>query len=214
MTPKKKEAVTNESIEAETNQNYNPGPLEENEHNQMDKPGPVEEKGDDAPPATPTHVAGKPTPKPKIPGLSEEERLKSERKKRKKERKKKKEDKIDSLLISPQSGLMKNDDKTDEFEFGDSKNDADDTEGDSDDEEGFEDSRETLSENEELSEATGLTTPSLKSVFARTLVAASASKPPSSSTPTSSKRSAKSPASEKDNKKARGRSKSLLPKKK
>ena len=94
--------------------------------------------------------------------------------------------------------MIKKDDKTDDFVFGDSNDDTDDNE-DSDEEEGFEDSRETLSENEELAE-TGMATPSLKSVFARTLVANSASKPSSTSTPTATKRAAKSPANAKDSK--------------
>ena len=236
MTPKKKEDVRNENADKKDKQKPVDNHVEEKEDNAPpDTPKPadeqkpvdkhVEEKEDNAQPDTPK-PAENPSSKPKIPGLSEEERLKSEKKKRKKERKlkqkqeqkEKENDKIDShltindFLVSPRSGLIKKDDKTDDFVFGDSNNDTDDNE-DSDEEEGFEDSRETLSENEELAE-TGMATPSLKSVFARTLVANSASKPSSTSTPTATKRAAKSPANAKDSKKPRGRSKSLLPKKK
>ena len=164
-------------------------------------------------------------PKPKIPGLTEEDRLKAikkktEKKKRKIKNKQKKDKDMpegnltkDDFLLSPKSGLIKEKgDETEDFVFNENSQDES-CDSETDDE--FEDSKEVFSEHENASEPTNVFTPvSLKSAFARTL-AKSVSKPSTTSTPSNAaKRPAKSPADAKDNKKSRSRSQSRIPKKK
>ena len=158
-------------------------------------------------------------PKPIIPGLPEEDRLKqSKNKKKKKKKSKSKEEKEatgnksrEDFLLSPESGMLrKTENVTEAFEFSD----YDDADSESDDSsEEFEDSKETFSDNDHPTEDF-LTPVSVKSTFAKNLIAKSTVKP--SSTPCPSKRSASSPADEKkkQNKKSRARSKSMLPRKK
>ena len=108
---------------------------------------------------------------------------------------------VEDFLLSPKRALFK-EKETDEFVFSDYKTENE-----------IEDSKEALSE-EETSEY--LFTPvNLKSVFARKIQAKSTETPTSSSTPTSMKRSASSPADAKEQKKSRAhtqlRLRSLIP---
>ena len=166
-------------------------------------------------------------PKPKIPGLPEEDRLKKKKKKKKQPKQKKEhaDDVPDNLsveyfLVSPNSGIVKENDKEEnDFVFSDSPlfSDREDSDSESEaDSDEFEDSRDVLSDTERVSEDLLLFTP------ARTLQAESSSSKPSS-TPKSkqavktdkpTKRSAKSPLDSNETKKSRGQSKPDLPKKK
>ena len=158
-------------------------------------------------------------PKPQIPGLPEEDRLKQPKSKKKRKKKcKKTEDNAvagdlsrNYFLISPESGLLKKkDNETDGFQFSD----YDDEDIESDDQ--FEDSRDTVSDDDDNQNAAEdfLTPVHVKSTFARSLMARSNAKPSPTTCPP--KRSASSPPDEetKLNKKSRARSKSLIPKKK
>ena len=157
-------------------------------------------------------------PKPFIPGLPEENRLKQSKKKKKKKKKSKNKEEKEStgsksrqdFLLSPESGMLrKNVNETEAFEFSDYEND---TESDDSTEE-HEASKETFSNND-ISAEDFLTPVSVKSTFAKNLIAKSTAKP--SPTPGSSKRSASSPADEKSKKnhQRRARSQSMIPKKK
>ena len=152
-----------------------------------------------------------------IPGLTEQDRLKSIKKKKRK-CKQKKEDKptkksdemsSNDFLICPKSGMVKGD-ETEDFEFDD------DSDGSDESEDSFEDSKEDLSNKEEATASSSkvndefLTPVSLKESFARTL-AKSGVKPSSTSTPSANKRPSGSPGNSKDSKKSRA---SLFPKKK
>ena len=166
-------------------------------------------------------------PKPKIPGLPEEDRLKKKKKKKKQPKQKKEhaDDVPDNLsveyfLVSPNSGIVKENEKEEnDFVFSDSPlfSDREDSDSESEaDSDEFEDSRDVRSDTERVSEDLLLFTP------ARTLQAESSSSKPSS-TPKSkqavktdkpTKRSAKSPLDSNETKKSRGQSKPDLPKKK
>ena len=157
-------------------------------------------------------------PKPIIPGLPEEDRLKQPKPKRKRKKKSRKsEDNAvpgdlsrNYFLVSPESGVLKKkENETDGFEFSD----YDDEDIESDDP--FEDSRETLSDDDNQNTAEDFLTPvHYKSTLARSLMARSNAKPSPTTCPP--KRSASSPPDEESklNKKSRARSKSLIPKKK
>ena len=154
--------------------------------------------------------------KQQIPGLPEEERLKSEKKKKKPKKKATNLKPIEKM--SQQDFLLSKSSVTsnvlEEYEFSEYENDNDDEDSD-DTEEAFEDSKESLSETENpQATANDFLTPfSLKSTFARTLQATTTSTPTSSS---SVKRSASSPAEvkEKNKKKSRSQSQSRIPRKK
>ena len=128
-----------------------------------------------------------------------------------------------NFLISPETGLVK-DSGTEDFQFSDylqDESESNDASAESDDsEETFEDSKEAFSDRDtpvSVVNAEFLTPVNLKSSFARTLhlqEAKSSARPTSTSTPSSGKRPAKSPAELKKNKKSRAQSLSKIPKKK
>ena len=168
--------------------------------------------------------------KPVIPGLPEEDRLKTNKKKKKKKNKHRKNEKptgeigkmsrID-FLICPETGTMKDDEMKD-FTFSDNndQSDSDDSSVESDgSDETFEDSKETFSDNEQTPAGSKvddefLTPLNLISTFARTLQAKTTSRPVSTSTPSSVKRPAGHHPDPKLSKKSRAQSQSLIPKKK
>ena len=149
--------------------------------------------------------------KPKIPGLPEEERLKIKKKKKNKQKKEKKKASnlsVEDFLISPRTGLINENTETEDYVFSDYQSDNSD---ESDNDEAFEDSKETFSEDEKESAPDDPFTPvNLKSAFARRYATLSVAKP--TSTPSSMKRSASSPAEKVLPKKTRPQS--LIPKKK
>ena len=225
MTPKKpentqigkddKEDTTKEKDESTKSSDKEADKREES----IDKEAPYKDTDENAESIENTD-AKKPNeiPKPIIPGLPEEDRLKQIKKKKKKKKIRNKEDiKVlgnlskNDFLISPGSGLIKKN-ETEDFQFSD----YDDEDTDSDVcSEAFEDSRDTFSDDENPPAAEDFLTPvQVKSHFARNLLAKSNIKP--STSPGPSKRSASSPPEEetKQNKKSRARSQSLIPKKK
>ena len=155
--------------------------------------------------------------KPTIPGLPEEERLKKKKKRKRKSKNKEEKEKSTSLpstdlLISPESGLLKENDIIErEFQFS-GYEDNDDSESDVSND-AFEDSKETLNDGKPED---FMTPASPKSNFVKNLdfakknlVAKSDTKPLSSV-----KRSAGSPLGDNDSKKSRARQQSMLTKKK
>ena len=188
MTPKKKVIVEPEKEVEETTQ----GKVEE-EAASIDI---IDEKKK-------SENANAERPKPIIPGLPEENRLKQSKNKKKKMKKGKEiKEPTESksrkdFLLSPESGILrKNENETDAFEFSDYEGD---TETD-----------DSTEEPEVSKETENFLTP----VSVKNLIAKSTDKP--SSTPGSSKRSASSPAEEKSkkSKQIRARSQSMVPKKK
>ena len=154
--------------------------------------------------------------KPTIPGLPEEERLKKKKKRKRKSKNKEEKEKSTSLpstdlLISPESGLLKENDIIErEFQFS-GYEDNDDSESDVSND-AFEDSKETLNDGKPEDFMTSASPKSnfVKNLdFAKNLVAKSATKPLSSV-----KRSAGSPLGDNDSKKSRARQQSMLTKKK
>ena len=178
MTPTKK---TEDAGATDSNE---PNPNEENSVNT--KP----ESPEQNPPNNPTSRSVR----PKIPGLTEEDRLKSEKKKKRKKKNKQQKSEeekhlnamtINDFLVSPNSGIVKETD----FVFSDYD--------ESEEDESFEDSMETLGDDHEK-ENTKLVSPvNLAGAFAQTLVAKSTASPgPSSSSTPGTKSSARSKSSD------------------
>ena len=185
MTPTKK---TEDAVEIDPNE-----PRHNEENSVNTKPGPPDQNA----PNNPTVRIEDNSVRSKIPGLAEEDHLKSRKKKKRKKKvkqKKSEEEKHlnemsrDDFLVNPHSGIV----KETEFIFSDYDGSGED--------ETFEYSLDTLADSEKAK--TDLFTPvNLKSAFARTLQAKStfSPNPSSSSTPkpgTATKSSARSRSSD------------------
>ena len=194
LTPKKKEVdgAPDESAEKD-------------EPKMVEKPNTSTKEKTDAVATTKTDNP----PKPKIPGLSEEDRLKalakkSDKKKRKSKNKQKKDEDEpvkdltkDDFLKSPNSGLRKEpEDNLHGFVFDESSHEESETEDE------FEDSNDFPSEDDDASKPTDIPAESVSKT----------STPSTSSN--AAKRPAKSPANANKTKKSRSRSLSVIPKKK